>query len=330
MPRIALVWVIALVLTAGGAPQAPPSETPTHTIASEQLRLTLYLPDAEHGYYRGARFDWAGMIAKAEWNGHALFADWKTPHRPDDPEGGIGPCEEFGMTSPLGYDDASVGGTFVKIGVGELRKAKNEPYRFNERYQVVRPGAWTVDRTAKSITFTQELSHPAGWGYRYTKTIAVADELATFVIRRTLVNTGSKAIETDQYNHNFFSVNGDPIGPNYQLRFGFSATLAPGADLRDAAKLDAGVWTFPQPLTKGTAFATLVGYRATAADHAFTLEHTPSDLALRVTGDKPLSKFNVWCIGTAACPEPYVEIKLAPKQECRWTSRYELRSLTGK
>ena len=34
-----------------------------------------------------------------------------------------------------------------------------------------------------------------------------------------LKNTGEKRIVTDFYNHNFFNVDGDPVGPNYSFAF---------------------------------------------------------------------------------------------------------------
>ena len=43
------------------------------------------------------------------------------------------------------------------------------------------------------------------------------------VISHSLKNTGTKAINTQQYNHNFFSIDNDYIGDNYQLNLFFPA-----------------------------------------------------------------------------------------------------------
>jgi len=67
--RICLVVLLALGQLAGA--QAPQAE-----ISSGRLRATLYLPDAQSGYYRGTRFDWSGVIAALEWNGHSYFGQW--------------------------------------------------------------------------------------------------------------------------------------------------------------------------------------------------------------------------------------------------------------
>jgi hypothetical protein len=61
--RICLVVLLALGQLAGA--QAPQAK-----ISSGRLHATLYLPDAQSGYYRGTRFDWSGVIAALEWNGH--------------------------------------------------------------------------------------------------------------------------------------------------------------------------------------------------------------------------------------------------------------------
>ena len=42
------------------------ADVPQAQISNGTVRATVYLPDAEKGYYRGTRFDWAGVIAT--WN----------------------------------------------------------------------------------------------------------------------------------------------------------------------------------------------------------------------------------------------------------------------
>ena len=54
--RILLVMLLALVQANTPAPGCP-----TATIANDQLRASIYLPDAKAGYYRGTRFDWSGQ-----------------------------------------------------------------------------------------------------------------------------------------------------------------------------------------------------------------------------------------------------------------------------
>src|SRR5437660_1635112 len=90
------------------------AEPPRHVLEGHGLKLTLYLPDAANGYYRGTRFDWSGLVATAEFGGHVVFSNWLGKNAPTFHSSGSGTAEEF--TEPLGYAEAPVGGTYVKIG----------------------------------------------------------------------------------------------------------------------------------------------------------------------------------------------------------------------
>ena len=74
----------------------------------------------------------------------------------------VAPVNEF--QTPLGWDEAKPGGTFIKIGVGVLRKVEGNYNRYFP-YEVVDPGKWSVRKQGDSIEFTQELSDPnSGYG----------------------------------------------------------------------------------------------------------------------------------------------------------------------
>ena len=115
----------------------------------------MHLPDVARGYYRSTRFEW-GVLAHSSSRGTRFYGPWFSKYDPavgnfefrapdivvGDHNRISGPVEEFSV--PLGYDEAKAGGTFVKIGVGHLRKpADGSPYRFSNFYDVVDPGKWT-------------------------------------------------------------------------------------------------------------------------------------------------------------------------------------------
>lgn len=60
VPLAAGIWV-----SAGPAPEAE--------ITNGPIRVRLYLPDANTGFYRGTRFDWSGVIADVEYAGHNYY-----------------------------------------------------------------------------------------------------------------------------------------------------------------------------------------------------------------------------------------------------------------
>lgn len=142
------VTVGALVPAADAQASAPPSVR----ISNGAITATVYLPDAATGFYRGTRFDWSGVIGRLEYRGHTFYSPWFTKTDPAvrdfvndgtditaGPQTAItGPAEEFSTSGQgLGYADAAPGGTFIKIGVGILRKpADGSAYSAFRSYDV--------------------------------------------------------------------------------------------------------------------------------------------------------------------------------------------------
>src|SRR5262245_23782958 len=129
------------VLLAAALP-ARAEDYPSVVIKNDKLKFTLYEADATKGFYRGTRFDHAGVFGHVEFAGHKIFGPWKDTHDPTNHDDIVGPCEEFGNQAPLGFDDAKVGETFLKIGVGELEKPKDAKYSFANKYKIVKPLEW--------------------------------------------------------------------------------------------------------------------------------------------------------------------------------------------
>jgi hypothetical protein len=121
----------AAAMAFGAVPEPPSAE-----IENGVVKAKIHLPDSEKGYYRGTRFDWSGVIASLEHKGHSYFGVWFDKYDPKIHDAITGPVDEFlsgdGGTSTLGYDEAAVGGTFMRVGVGLLKKPAEARFqRFN-------------------------------------------------------------------------------------------------------------------------------------------------------------------------------------------------------
>ncbi len=46
---------------------------PKITLANGEIVTDIFLPDAEKGYYRDARFDWSGMIDQIRMGEHTFL-----------------------------------------------------------------------------------------------------------------------------------------------------------------------------------------------------------------------------------------------------------------
>jgi hypothetical protein len=296
---------------------------PQAVLANEHLRLTVYLPDAQNGYYRGTRFDWSGLVARVEFAGHTAFAEWRKPHNPNAHDHVVGPAEEFGMESPLGYDEAQAGEPFYKIGVGALEKPADGAYKFHGRYRLRDAPAWKVTRGEDRIEFVQELAGERGWAYEYAKRITLDPERAAFTIHHALRNTGSKAIETDQYCHNFIVLDDEPVGPGYRVTFPFAPTMAEGS-LKEVAEFQGRDLVYMAPLPGGKAqWARLAGFEEKPEDNRVAVTNTKTGAQLEIGVSLPPTKVVYFAQQTAACPEFFVSIRVAPGEKLEWASTYQ-------
>jgi hypothetical protein len=198
------------------------AEFPGTEISNGIVQAKLYLPDASSGYYRGTRFDWSGVIPSLEYKGHTYFGVWNaSPYDPKLHDAITGPVEEF---TPLSFDDAKAGETFVKIGVGVLVKPDDKKYSFATNYEVKNQGKWTVNKQKDRVEFTHELKDEAGYAYIYTKTLRLVKGKPELVLEHRLKNTGTKDIATSTYNHNFFMIDKEPSNQNIRIKFPFEVT----------------------------------------------------------------------------------------------------------
>ncbi len=314
--------IVLVMLSQLAAPQFPQAE-----LSSSSIRATLYLPDAKSGYYRGTRFDWSGAISSLTWNGHEYFGPWFERHDPMIHDAITGPVEEF-LTNDagLGYAEAKPGEAFVRIGVGAVKKPDEPAYRRFATYEIVDPGEWTVRKSSSQIEFVHELRGTAGYGYVYRKTLRLLKD--SLVIEHRLKNTGRKAIATSVYNHNFFTLDRQPTGPDIVVRFPFEPRAARA--LNGLAETRGKDVVFLRDLAKGqTVFTEVEGFGATASDYDFRIENRKTGAGVRITGDRPLAKLLFWSANLTVCPEPYIDASVEPGKESSWRITYQFYQAAG-
>ncbi len=310
---------------------AAAAEFPSAEIGNGKIRAKLYLPDVDRGYYRATRFDWAGVIASLESGGHSYFGVWFDKYDPKIHDAITGPVEEFlSGQSSLGYDEAPVGGTFIRIGVGTLRKPKEAGFQRFSTYDIVDHGKWKVSTKKDSVTFEHTLRDAtSGYAYLYRKTVRLAPGKSEMVIEHTLKNTGAKTIATDVYNHNFMVMDGQPTGPDFTIGFNFAPKNS--RDFKGLAEIKGNDLTYPRQLgKKETVMSELSGFGGAVNDHEFRIVNRKSGAAVRITGDKPLSKIVFWSAERVLSPENYVTMSVEPGREFQWAVKYEFSSYASR
>lgn len=325
----------ALVLAATPFAFQPKADAPSIDLTNGVLKARMYLPDVARGYYRSTRFEW-GVLAALEFKGHSYYGPWFTKYDPsvgnfEFKDGAVvvgdhnwisGPVEEFAV--PLGYDEAPAGGTFVKIGVGHLRKPDGAPYRFSNFYDVVDPGTWTSTTTATSAEIRQQVKDSgAGYGYDYTKVTRLVPGAPQMVIEHRLRNTGSKPIDSSTYNHNFMVMDGQPTGPGLVFVAPFTLTAARPPDPA-FAEIVGSRFVYKKELQIGDQVASgLAGFGPTAADYDFRIENARTGTGVRIRGDRPVSRMVLWSIRPTFAIEPFVSIAVKPGEQFTWTYTFD-------
>ena len=301
---------------------------PEAEISNGKVTAKLHLPDPERGSYRGTRFDWSGIVYSLQYKGHEYFGRWYDHHDPKIHDAITGPVEEF-LTNNAGpgYDTAQPGGTFIRIGVGTIRKPVDEAqYNRFRTYEIVDPGKWTVHPQRDQIEFVHQLNHDSGYAYLYRKTVRLTPGKPQLVLEHSLKNTGTRPIETTVYDHNFFVIDNEVVGPDVAVQFPYDPK--PARDLKGLAEIRGRELVYLKELEKGVSVQSdMEGFGNTAKDYDLRIENRKSGAGVKISGDQPITKMLYWSIRTVACPEPYITLRIDPGREGKWRITYDFYTL---
>jgi hypothetical protein len=316
----ALPFLLLAFLSAALAADFPEAD-----ISNGTIKAKLYLPDAKHGYYQATRFDWSGQIPSLEYKGHTYFGQWNpAPYTPKLHDAIMGPVEEFltdGMG--LGYAEAKPGGTFIKIGVGVIRKPDEPKFQQFKTYEIVDNGKWKIKQHSDAVEFTQVVADRSlGYAYEYTKVVRLVKGRPVMELEHRFKNTGSKPIESDVYEHNFYMLDNQPTGPDVVVRFPFEVHAT--QDLHGIAETRGEELAYLKELTgRQSVQSNLTGYGDDAKDYNIVVENLKTGAGVRQIGNRPIVRINYWSIRSTPCPEAYIHVKAAPGETFTWKISYE-------
>jgi hypothetical protein len=281
--------------------------------------LTLCLPNEKSGYYRGTRFDRAGIFRDLRCRGHVYVDEWFDTYDPFKHDCVCGPVEEF---TQIGYDEAEPGGCFLKIGVGMLRKPAEDHYdRFN-LYEIVDPGEWKVASSENEIVFEHRLRY-GSYGYYYVKRITLTGP-DSFMISHSLSNEGSTLLSGSVYDHNFFTLDDMRVGSLTRIRFPFK----PEGDWRtqyDYVFLSDDGIRFGRNLKKGeSVFMGNLHGQKEGDGYSFELVNGLTGAGVDVICASAFSFMVFWANCRAACLEPYIPFRVRKGETSEWDITYKL------
>ena len=317
MKKVYFIITIFFVFAIGAKPfdQFPQAE-----ITNGLIHARMYLPDTTNGYYRGSRFDWSGVMPDLEYKGHTYFGQWYEKYSPTQHDAIMGPVEDF---YPVGYDDAKVGETFLKIGIGMVAKPEEQKYFFVTPYKLINTGSWRVKKKPDEVEFIHNLEDKQ-YAYEYKKTIQLVKGKPEMVLSHTLKNTGKKDIVTTVYNHNFFVMDKQPTGKDFVIQFPFNLS-GETKTKSEVGKIDGKKIVFLKDLSNKEQFfyPSLQGFRNSEKDYDIKIENHKTGAAVRITSDQPISKLVFWSAPKTLCPEPYIQINVKPGATFKWKIFYQ-------
>ncbi|MBP5571461.1 MAG: hypothetical protein J6X39_02190 [Bacteroidales bacterium] len=239
-----------------------------HNFSTSRLSLSLHHPT--DGFYLGTRFDRGGVFDSILLDGIELAGRWFERYDPYMHDAVCGPAEEFTV---LPFE-----GLLLKIGVG-LLKDDGQPYDRFKLYEISDPGVWEAEASSDSICFKHHLEGV----YDYQKEIVLTGP-NSFEIRHRLDSL--VPIETEVYNHNFFTMGSELVGDSRRVDLPF-APVGPGG-MQYAVRISDG------------------------------------PLAVNISGDVPVVRTLLWANQRVACPEPYNKVRAYPGKPFTWNLKYNI------
>jgi hypothetical protein len=304
------------------------ASSPVLVLNNGRLRAEVRPPDLQKGFYRGTRFDQAGVITSLKAGDTEFYGPWFERTAPEildytyvgdelvaGPDSAIsGPVEEF---APLAFQPKP--GLFVKIGVGVLRQPDTQAYDHYRHYEIVDAGERQTLSSSHGVTFVQKLSG-AGYGSEYEKTITLIPGTSMMEISHVLKNTGTAPIDTTVYDHNFLRL--VPGNSDIRVNFPFpvKAATPPPSDMI-ALQGNSLVYLRAMKNRERVSFP-ITGFGTGAEDYDIRIDG-PTGAGVRIRGDSPMTRINIFSIDRVQSVEPYIAIHVPPGGEQRWRYTYE-------
>jgi len=344
LPLRSIAFLLGALLTISmGVSQMSLAQTHDVQIGNGLIQATIHTPDPVSGFYRGTRFDWSGIIGSLTYDGHNYYGPWFTKTDPavedftyDGPDIVVGPAsavtgpaEEF-LTNDeaLGFSEASPGGTFLKIGVGVLRKPNDAKYSIFGRYDIVDRGKWSVRAKPDSVEFTQRVSDPSsGYGYLYRKIVRLVPGKPQMIIEHHLTNIGKRSIATSVYCHNFLVLDNQTISPDFTVTLPFE--IRPAKPVNSAlGAVDGKTIHYVKTLVGRDLFGVNIeGFGKTSKDYEITIENAHLGAGMRITGNHPLESEELWSIRSTLAMEPFIHMSIEPGTSVTWSYTYTYYSI---
>ena len=291
-----------------------------HILSNKDIEVHIHLPSEN---YKLSRFDWTGKIVAVKFKGKQI-SGVELANAPEEAFCGKGFYNEFGIDSPLGFDETEIGGLFHKIGIGLLKK-DSDHYNFHHKF-AIQPAEFQFNIEANALRIKCHSQAINGYAYSLEKEIRLTDH--GFTLNYHLENLGEKPIVTNEYNHNFLCIDHHLMDKDYRLEFSFELNPAKFQEVvnpEEKVAIGTNSVTFNETPKDPFFFSNMSGGEIVNAK--WTLENLKSKIGISETGDFQTNMINLWGWGHVISPELFFSIHLEAGQSLEWSRNYDIYEL---
>ena len=303
-------------------PPPPTSRAPRSP--SSRLRATLYLPDPALGYYRGTRFDWSGVDRQPDVERARVLRPVVRALRPDAPRrdhrAGRGvPDRRFGAGLRGGEAGRAVRPHRRRR---RPRKPDESAYQRFATYDIVDPGKWTVDeRRGPDRVRRTSCSDTGGYAYVYRKTLRREGD--TLVLEHSPGEHRPQAHRDQRLQPQLLHAR-QPDRPGLTSSCGSRSRRGRAAAQRRWPRSSGNEVWFLRPFeAKQTVFTEVDGFGGARRTTTSSIENRRPAPAC---ASPAIARCRSCCSGRPgrpSCPEPYIDMSVAPGTKSAWRITYE-------
>lgn len=289
------------------------------SIESDRLRIEIADPGEAEAWT--TRFDYTGFITDVVLDRTVHFAASEPRSRKIPSSGGRGLCSAYRFDA---FPEARVGDWVPRLGVGLVQKTEDQNFQNNKRYPCVPFDREIVERTPEKIAFRTLPRECLGYAAETSRRLWVKDN--SLFMAMELRNTGSKPIAFQEYCHNFLTMDGLALGPDYQLELPQVRNLRENvmAGPFAGAYYEIGEHSI-RPRAYSTGFAVFEIPREDlepAFPVTWRLSHDDAEIAVEGAEFYQPSGMCVWSKDHMLCPEVSFQAEAAPGETVTWIRKW--------
>ncbi len=285
-------------------------------------RLMIEIADPAQVLAKSSRFEPAGYINEVVLDDKIRFCASEPKNLFHPFTGGRGLCCEYNFDVS---QEASRGEYFPKMGVGLIRKPDDKNYIFYEKYDKILPFPVSYRKYGSRVVFKTQALPCMGYALEQEKILEAKENRLT--ITKYIKNTGEKTISGEEYCHNFLSIDGMALGPDYELKMPQVTGIEKAANILTEGKpsafwgTDEGI-TLKEYLAEPSMMYLEKNVISKEAPFTWIMSERRSRASVTCAEAFSPGRIALWAVDHILSPEAFRQFMLRPGEAASWSRMY--------